>query len=49
MYTIDLMKLGYTKLLSDGHVSKRLNIKCKSCSVKAKQKVEAAKGIVTLA
>lgn len=49
MYSIDLPKLGYTKLLSDGRVTKRLNIKCKSCSAKAKQKVEAAKGIVTLA
>jgi len=48
-YKIDLTKLGYTKLLADGKVTKKLNIKCKSCSAKAKQKVEAAGGAVSLA
>lgn len=49
VYSIDLSKLGYAKLLSDGKVTRKLNIKCKSCSAKAKQKVEAAGGSVTLA
>lgn len=48
-YSIDLLKLGYAKLLADGHTKHRLNIKCKSCSTKAKQKIEAAGGAVTLA
>lgn len=49
VYAIDLSKLGYTKLLSDGKITKKLNIKCKSCSAKAKQKVESAGGSITLA
>lgn len=47
-YKIDLPKLGYTKLLSDGKITKKLNIKCKSCSAKAKQKVEAAGGSISM-
>jgi large subunit ribosomal protein L15 len=47
-YTIDLLKLGYAKLLSDGHIKHKLNVKCKSCSAKAKQKVEAAGGTVSI-
>jgi large subunit ribosomal protein L15 len=45
-YYIDLSKLGYTKLLAEGKVTKKLNIKCKSCSAKAKQKVETVGGSI---
>ena len=47
-YKIDLSKLGYTKLLADGKVTRKLDIKCKSCSAKAKQKVEAAGGSISM-
>jgi large subunit ribosomal protein L15 len=47
-YGVDLTKLGYAKLLSEGQISKKLNIKCKSCSAKAKQKVEAKGGTVSI-
>jgi len=48
VYSLDLGKLGVTKLLSEGFVDKKLQITCKSCSAKAKEKVEAAGGSVVL-
>ncbi len=43
---INLTELGYTKLLSKGNVSHPVNIIVKSCSAKAKQKIESAGGKV---
>jgi len=45
---VDLTKLGFVKLLSEGQVSKKLNIICSSCSAKAKEKIEKAGGSVTV-
>lgn len=41
---VDLEKLGYTKLLGSGHLSKPLLIKIPSCSETAAKKVEEAGG-----
>jgi len=43
-YSIDLSKLGYDKLLSDGELNKKININIAAYSVKAKEKLEAAGG-----
>jgi len=43
-YSIDLSKLGYDKLLSDGELNKKINVNIASYSVKAKEKLEAAGG-----
>lgn len=45
-YTLDLGKLGYTKLLSTGTVRKKLNITVAFASKKAVEKVKAAGGSV---
>lgn len=42
--TIDLTKLGYDKLLGTGKVTRKINVKVKSCSKKAKEKLEKAGG-----
>ena len=47
-YSLDLTKLGFVKLLSDGQVSKKLSITCSSCSAKAKEKIVKAGGSVTV-
>jgi len=39
-YSVDLEKIGYTKLLSKGEVTFKLNIKINSASAKAKEKLE---------
>ncbi|HKZ49752.1 MAG TPA: uL15m family ribosomal protein [Candidatus Nanoarchaeia archaeon] len=45
---LDLKKLGYTKLLSEGTVTRKMQITCASCSAKVKGKVEGAGGSITL-
>jgi large subunit ribosomal protein L15 len=47
-YSVDLKKIGYTKLLSQGEVTFKLNIKINSASAKAKEKLEAAGGKIEL-
>jgi large subunit ribosomal protein L15 len=47
-YFVDLTKLGFVKVLSEGIASKKLNIICSSYSVKAKEKVMKAGGSVTV-
>ena len=44
---IDLTKLGYTKLLSTGHVTKKMNITVKNSTSAAVEKIKAAGGKVT--
>ena len=48
-FSIDLEKIGYTKLLSQGEVTYKLTVKIHSASAKAKEKLEAAGGKVELA
>jgi len=43
-YSIDLSKLGYDKLLSDGELNKKINVTISTYSAKAKAKLEAAGG-----
>jgi len=43
-YSIDLSKLGYDKLLSDGELNKKINVTIATYSAKAKEKLEAAGG-----
>lgn len=45
---IDLNKLGYTKLLGKGKPSQKYDITVKSCSKKAKEKIEKAGGKVNV-
>jgi large subunit ribosomal protein L15 len=47
-YSVDLEKIGYTKLLSQGEVTFKLSIKINSVSAKAKEKLEAAGGKIEL-
>ena len=49
VYTVDLGKIGYTKLLSSGKVSKKVNITIDSASSSAEEKVKAAGGQVQTA
>jgi large subunit ribosomal protein L15 len=44
IFDIDLTKLGYDKLLSTGKITKKLNIKVKSFSKKAAEKIKKAGG-----
>ncbi len=48
VFNVDLDKLGYKKLLSQGEVTHKLNITVQKATVKAVKKVEAAGGSVTL-
>jgi large subunit ribosomal protein L15 len=43
-FVLDISKLGYEKLLSGGKITKKLMIKAKSFSKKAKEKIEKAGG-----
>lgn len=43
-FIIDLKKLGYTKVLSQGKVTKKLNITCDTFSKKAEEKIKKASG-----
>ncbi|MDP1694025.1 MAG: uL15m family ribosomal protein [Candidatus Woesearchaeota archaeon] len=45
---IDLTKLGYTKLLSRGNVTRAIKITVEGCSKKAKEKIEKAGGSIIL-
>ncbi|HLC52511.1 MAG TPA: uL15m family ribosomal protein [Candidatus Nanoarchaeia archaeon] len=45
-YTIDLEKIGYTKLLSTGDLGGKVNFKNCQCSAKVEEKVKAAGGAV---
>ncbi|MDD5087052.1 MAG: uL15 family ribosomal protein [Candidatus Nanoarchaeia archaeon] len=45
-YVIDLEKLGFNKLLSEGDATKKLNITCSYASKKAVEKIEKAGGKV---
>ena len=47
-YVIDLIALGYDKLLSAGKISKKYNITIKEASVKAQEKIQAAGGTVVV-
>ena len=47
-YQVDLSKLGYGKLLSQGEVRKKLEIKVERASVKTKQKIEEKGGKLIL-
>lgn len=44
MFEIDLTKLGYTKVLSDGKINHKLKIICHKFSESAKKKIEGAGG-----
>jgi ribosomal protein L15 len=46
VYSVDLEQLGYTKLLSEGKLTRKIQITCSACSEEAKKKVEAASGKV---
>ncbi|MBU0761948.1 MAG: 50S ribosomal protein L15 [Candidatus Altiarchaeota archaeon] len=46
VYSLDLTKSGYTKLLGTGSVAVKINVKVEKCSAKARQKVEQAGGLV---
>ncbi len=48
VYTIDLAKLGYTKLLSGGKTTHKMNITAMSASSKAAEKLKQAGGNLTL-
>jgi len=48
IYTIDLKKLGYDKLLGTGQVTKKLNITLSSITSKAEEKVTALGGSITV-
>ena len=45
-YSVNLTKLKYTKLLSQGEVSDKITVTIPSVSAKAKEKLEAAGGKV---
>ncbi len=45
---IDLGKAGYAKLLGTGNVKAKLDVTVSQASAKAKQKIEAAKGKITV-
>ncbi|MBI4145249.1 uL15 family ribosomal protein [Candidatus Woesearchaeota archaeon] len=47
VYTVDLGKIGYTKLLSTGKASKKVNVTVAAASARAVEKVKAAGGSVT--
>jgi len=47
VYTVDLSKVGYTKLLSNGKITKKINVKVASASSGAVEKIKAAGGSVT--
>lgn len=47
-YAVDLTKLGFVKVLSEGKITKKLNVICSSCSAKAKEKIEKAGGSVSV-
>ncbi|HSU72298.1 MAG TPA: uL15m family ribosomal protein [Candidatus Binatia bacterium] len=49
VYTVDLGKLGYTKLLSQGKASVKMKLTVSSASKKAIEKIKAAGGDVTAA
>jgi len=44
-YTVDLNKLGYSKLLGAGTTAKKIHVTCKLISQSAKKKIEDAGGI----
>ena len=44
--TLDLGKLGYTKLLGTGKITHAVHVKVDSVSVRAKEKIEKAGGKV---
>lgn len=46
--TVDLSKLGFTKLLGDGRATKKLHVTVASASEKAVEKVKAAGGTVAV-
>ena len=48
IYTIDLNKIGYNKLLSKGSVTKKLNLTIKYASEKAVEKIKKAGGSLTI-
>lgn len=45
-YRVDLKKLGYSKLLGAGTVTKKIDVKVFEATAKAKEKIEAAGGEV---
>jgi large subunit ribosomal protein L15 len=45
---VNLIELGYHKLLGSGNISKKLNVKVKYSSKKATEKIEGAGGKVLL-
>lgn len=49
VYTVDLVKLGYDKLLGSGKVTQKLNVTISSASPKAIEKVKNAGGEVKVA
>lgn len=48
VYTVDLAKVGYDKLVSNGKATKKMNITVASASQNAVEKVSAAGGNVTI-
>ncbi|MBI4016230.1 MAG: uL15 family ribosomal protein [Candidatus Aenigmarchaeota archaeon] len=49
VYTLDLAKLGYSKLLSTGKATKKINVTVASAAHEAVEKIKAAGGSVTIA
>ena len=45
-YSVNLTKIGYTKLLSQGEVSDKITVTIPAISAKAQEKLEAAGGKV---
>lgn len=48
VYRVDLKKLGYSKLLGTGIVTKKIEVKVFEATAKAKEKIEAAGGEVII-
>ncbi|MBD3263275.1 50S ribosomal protein L15 [Candidatus Woesearchaeota archaeon] len=47
VFVVDLKKLGYTKVLSQGKITKKIKLICNKASKAAKEKVKAAGGEIT--
>jgi large subunit ribosomal protein L15 len=48
VYNVDLIKIGYDKLLAKDKVKRKFNITCIAASAGAKEKIEAAGGSIKL-
>lgn len=48
IYTVDLNKIGFTKLLSTGNLGGKVNFEHCQCSAKAEEKIKAVGGVVKI-